>query len=434
MKNRIYKKIMGWIGVLMIVCSLLLWHVTSVYAAGESAAKSSEIAIYTSEDSDEYDEEDGDEEDGDEEDGEDEDDSEPQELSFVRVASVEYNTNNGTVPIYNAKVVDGGAVVAFEGWVGSDQTNSYSTYAAYGDFDNIFETFKEGIKYTYSIRLAVKKGYIFADTVRVQLNNETFTATANSTHKMITLRDVYTKESICEHAMVKKVKKATCVEGGYTTYTCKYCGYSYTTDYVNAGGHQWETTADDLTTADDEEDGEIGYTCAICGAEKTIVIPRIKTVTLSTTKYTYNGTEKKPSVKAVDAKGQTIPSSTYTVKYSNNKNAGTGTVTVVFKGKYDAEIEKNFTISQASQSISAAVTSKTYKKATVAKKAQTFSIKAAAKTSLSYKSSSKYVTVSSKGTVTVKKGTPKGTYKITVSAKKSTNYKAATKTVTVKVS
>jgi hypothetical protein len=53
---------------------------------------------------------------------------------------------------------------------------------------------------------------------------------------------------------------------------------------------------------------------------------------------------------------------------------------------------------------------------------------------VSYKSSKKkYVTVSSKGKVTVKKKTPKGIYKITITAKGNKNYKSGSKTVTITV-
>ena len=45
----------------------------------------------------------------------------------------------------------------------------------------------------------------------------------------------------------------------------------------------------------------------------------------------------------------------------------------------------------------------------------------------------KYVSVSSKGIVTLKKGAPKGSYKIKVSVAANGNYKSASKTITIKV-
>ena len=121
------------------------------------------------EDGDDEDE-DGDDEDGDDEAGDDEDD----EVNFIRISSVNYNTNNGTRPVYNAKVADGDVNIAYEGWRGSDGTVSYSSYAAYGEDDEIFDTFKEGVEYTYFIRLSVKSGKTLTDDVKVQLNNQKY--------------------------------------------------------------------------------------------------------------------------------------------------------------------------------------------------------------------------------------------------------------------
>ena len=178
------------------------------------------------------------------------------------------------------------------------------------------------------------------------------------------------------------------------------------------------------------------YCCENCNKTKTEKVPRIKTVSLSCTSYTYNGQARKPAVKVVDVAGKVIPANHYTVEYEDNKNAGTATVNICFDGEsshYETELEKEFKINPASQSISVKVGSKKYKKSTLAKKSQKFSIGAKAKNKLTYKAGSKRLSVSSKGTVTVKKGTPKGTYKVTVNATKSRNYKAASKTVTVKV-
>lgn len=383
--------------------------------------------------------EDGDDEDGDNEDGDDEDkddDDESDEVNFIRISSVNYNTNNGTTPVYQAKVADGDVSISYEGWKGSDGTVSYSSYAAYQEDDDIFDTFKEGVEYTYCIRLAIKKGKTFTDDLKIQLNNKTYTGKIHKSGRMITLLNVYKDTSVCRHSLTKKTKKVTCETDGATTYKCKYCDYNYTTNVVKATGHKWELDEENSTKATDEEDGEKLYTCENCDKEDKQTIARIKAVTLSSTSYTYNGQEKKPSVKVTDAAGKVIPSNLYSVEYDDNKNAGTATVSISFDdedGDYEAELEKSFKINQAGQSISAKATSKKYKKSTLAKKSQSFGIGAKAKNKLSYKSGSKRLSVSSKGTVTVKKGTPKGTYKVTVSAAKSTNYKAASKTITVKV-
>ena len=49
------------------------------------------------------------------------------------------------------------------------------------------------------------------------------------------------------------------------------------------------------------------------------------------------------------------------------------------------------------------------------------------------KASKAYITVSKKGKVTVRKGTPKGTYTITVKAKGTSKYRGKSKKITIKV-
>ncbi|MDY3920475.1 MAG: hypothetical protein SOZ59_16020 [Candidatus Limivivens sp.] len=158
-------------------------------------------------------------------------------------------------------------------------------------------------------------------------------------------------------------------------------------------------------------------------------------ITLSKTSYVYDGKAKKPKVTVKNAAGDTLKAGTdYTVSYSSNKNAGTAAVTVKGKGNYTGTIKKTFKIAKAGQSISLEVSKKEFRQKTLAKKSAVFSIGASAKTKLSYKSSkTKYITVTSKGKVTVKKGTPKGNYKITVTAAAGRNYKEATKTVKIAV-
>lgn len=69
------------------------------------------------------------------------------------------------------------------------------------------------------------------------------------------------------------------------------------------------------------------------------------TISLGQTTYTYDGTEKKPSVTVKDG-STTVNSDAYTVSYSNNTNAGTATVTVTDKegGNYAVNGTATFTI------------------------------------------------------------------------------------------
>lgn len=81
---------------------------------------------------------------------------------------------------------------------------------------------------------------------------------------------------------------------------------------------------------------------------------------------------------------------------------------------------------------------KTYKAKNLKRKKVTFSLKAktTGKGKLTYKvikGKSKYITVSKKGKVTLKKGCKKGTYKIRITAAKTSTYPKATKVISIKV-
>jgi hypothetical protein len=160
------------------------------------------------------------------------------------------------------------------------------------------------------------------------------------------------------------------------------------------------------------------------------------TVTLDGKKsFTYDGKKKSVKVATVTLDGTNeAPADSYTVKGLSATAAGKKTVTVTFNGNYSGTAKTTWNIAKAAQPLKVSPASKSYKVKAVKKKAQSFTIKATKNQGkVTYKSSSKKVTVSSKGKVTVKKGTKKGTYKITVKAAGNTNYKAGSKTVTVTV-
>ena len=83
---------------------------------------------------------------------------------------------------------------------------------------------------------------------------------------------------VCEyevnHSYTKTVTAPTCTKKGYTTHTCKKCGYSYTDTKTAALGHdwgEWVVTKEPTRTAD----GERTHTCKRCGAAETEAVPRI---------------------------------------------------------------------------------------------------------------------------------------------------------------
>ena len=136
----------------------------------------------------------------------------------------------------------------------------------------------------------------------------------------------------------------------------------------------------------------------------------------------------------------------YTVTGNTQTNAGTYAAVATLDKNHawtddtTAPATVQWTIAKAAQNVTAKTASKSYKLATVKKKAQSFTIGAAANGTLTYKvtatpskKAAKYLTVTKNGKVTVKKGAPAGIYTVTVSAAETANYQAASKEVTVKV-
>ena len=118
----------------------------------------------------------------------------------------------------------------------------------------------------------------------------------------------------------------------------------------------------------------------------------------------------------------------YTVSYKDNTKAGTASVTITGIGNYTDSAVETFTIKKAVNTITAKNFTRTY-----STKAQTFSLGVKIKDGTpTYKSSSKSVTVSKAGKVTVKaKFIGKAT--ITITAPEKTNYSKQTKKITITV-
>lgn len=131
---------------------------------------------------------------------------------------------------------------------------------------------------------------------------------------------------------------------------CSMCGKPYGSTIPCTGGVA-SCTEQASCTMCGKPHGELaphsfdgGYTCSSCG--KGIA------AALSVAKVTYNGTEQKPSV-SVTFGGSALPSGAYAVSYSNNKNAGTATVTIsATTAKYAfATVTKTFTIEPATLTV-----------------------------------------------------------------------------------
>ena len=268
----------------------------------------------------------------------------------------------------------------------------------------------EGIKYLWCTGCDREKTETIPKLPHTEVIDEEVPATCLSTgltqgshcsvcNEIITPQEVVEKTSH-SYDGGKITKKATCKAAGVKTYTCTICGETKT-ETIPKTAHAYKTTTTKATT---KKNGSVVTKCTACGSvSKSTVIYYPKTISLSTTSYTYNGKVKKPSVTVKDAKGKKISSGNYTVSYSSGrKNVGQYTVTVKFKGNYSGTVKKTFTIKPKATTLS---------KVTAGKKA--FTVKWKKQTSqttgyqIQYSTSSKF----------------KGAKTVTVSKNKTTSKK-----------
>ncbi|MDD6645702.1 MAG: fibronectin type III domain-containing protein [Oscillospiraceae bacterium] len=103
------------------------------------------------------------------------------------------------------------------------------------------------------------------------------------------------------------------------------------------------------------KDGKIENLCPVCNEVlSAVAIPRVSTVKLSATSYTYDGKVKTPAVTVKDIQGSTLKKDTdYTVSYqSGRKNVGKYAVKVTLMGNYSGTKTMYFAINPKSTTIS----------------------------------------------------------------------------------
>jgi hypothetical protein len=163
---------------------------------------------------------------------------------------------------------------------------------------------------------------------------------------------------------------------------------------------------------------------------------------------TYTGKAISQKITLVDTENNytLVPDTDYIVTYKNNKNVGTATVIITAVGDYEGSIIKTFKITKADNPIKVKPVTKSVKLKTVKKKSVTVKGavkvtkaqgKLACKITSAPKAVKKYLKISSKGVITVKKWAKakKGSYKIKVkvTAKGTSNYKSKSVTKTIKL-
>lgn len=169
----------------------------------------------------------------------------------------------------------------------------------------------------------------------------------------------------------------------------------------------------------------------------------ISTATIVAADATYTGAKQdaKITVTAADGKTVLVEGTDYVVVNKSYKNSGVHTITIIGCGRYEGKTTTAFTIvGKKKQAVKVTLKNnakKTYKASTLKKKSKKVTLKVTKnKGTVTYKvtkGSKKYITVSKKGVVTLKKGIKKGTYKVTVYVGGKGTYNPVKKVITFKV-
>jgi hypothetical protein len=214
-----------------------------------------------------------------------------------------------------------------------------------------------------------------------------------------------------EHVYNEIVTQPTCTVKGYTMHTCQYCGEAYKDNWVDATGHNYVLIERQEATT--SAAGKEVYKCFKCNDSYVTELSQLETKD--------NLTEKPIEAEKTTGNAKTSQKVTTTKQTSTSPS--------------------KTTVAKKTQKITN-IKIKKYKVKNLKKKKIIFNLRA--KTSgngkLTYKvytcspkKISKYIQVSKKGKVTIKKGAKKGKYKILVNASATSKYKACKKVITIQV-
>ena len=206
-----------------------------------------------------------------------------------------------------------------------------------------------------------------------------------------------------------KAVAATCTKSGLTEGShCQYCKKVLTEQKeIPATGHQYIPSQESYPNpkATLSKDGRLvsPQVCKNCDDEyeMTAVIPKIGTVKLSKTAYTYNGKVQRPGEVVKDRTGKALKGGEdYNVSYSKGmKNVGKYTVKVTFKENYSGSKSMTYSINPKGTSVSKVTATKkgfkvTWKKQTT----QTTGYQVQYSTDKNFKKNNKTVTISKNST------------------------------------
>ena len=219
---------------------------------------------------------------------------------------------------------------------------------------------------------------------------------------------VYVYKNTCKPEADKAVA-ATCTKSGLTEGShCQYCKKVLTEQKsIPATGHQYIPSQESYPNpkATLSKDGRLvsPQVCKNCDDEyeKTAVIPKISTVKLGKTAYTYNGKVQRPGVVVKDRTGKALKGGVdYNVSYPKGmKNVGKYTVKVTFKENYKGSKSLTYSINPKGTGVSKVTAAKkgftvTWKK----QKTQTTGYQVQYSTDKNFKKNNNTVTISKNST------------------------------------
>lgn len=219
---------------------------------------------------------------------------------------------------------------------------------------------------------------------------------------------VYVHKFTCKPEADKAVA-ATCTKSGLTEGShCQYCKKVLTAQKATpATGHRYIPSQESYPNPEAtlSKDGRLvsPQVCKNCDDEyeKTAVIPKIGTVKLSKTAYTYNGKVQRPGVVVKDRTGKALKGGVdYNVSYPKGmKNVGKYTVKVTFKENYSGSKSLTYSINPKGTSVSKVTAAKKgFKVIWKKQKTQTTGYQVQYSTDKNFKKNNETVTISKNST------------------------------------
>lgn len=271
------------------------------------------------------------------------------------------NAGGGQTGHYEALINPGNTYIGLATFYTKDTYYPNTTAAQLGSGNGLDETFQPAVGKCIQ-KLAIKNEYI--STLSIEGSDVTYGKSKQLVLKA-EIKGMRNMPEILEGAKwassdpsVATVSDKGIVTGkklGKATITAQAGSLKATYEINVVCNHSYRTSWTIDKAATTTKNGSKSHRCTIpsCTEKKDVTtIYAIDKVKLSATSYVYDGKVKKPSVSVKDKKGNTIPSSCYTVSYSKGrKNVGVYRVTIRFKNGYSGTIYKSFKIAPKKTSI-----------------------------------------------------------------------------------